>query len=159
MTKPDFVKTEPILCNFLLLAKNLDQQLKNTQKLGQSWQNLVLPFNFFWNFALETTIRISQSSEVWDWQISVLDETRSQIDNTVYTLSTLCSRYQQFAVSSVLIFSSQQPQAKGELFEQPPICVSLARARTSAYKWTKKTFLEVTVFDMKLFHDPDWNFN
>lgn len=27
----------------------------------------------------------------------------------------------------------------------------------SAYKWTKKTFLEVTVFDMKLFHDPDWN--
>ena len=42
--------------------------IENYTKLGLSWQNLVWPLIFFSNFALETTIRMSKSSKVWDWQ-------------------------------------------------------------------------------------------
>ena len=37
-------------------------------KLGPSWVNLVWPFNFFFNFALETMIRMSKSRVIWEFK-------------------------------------------------------------------------------------------
>ena len=57
-----------VIFNCWSCGKKTWSTIENYAKLGPSWQNLVWPFNFFSNFALETTIRMSKLSEVWDWQ-------------------------------------------------------------------------------------------
>ena len=60
MAEPDMLKRDPILWNFSIIDHVCHMmKFKNCTKLGPSIVNLVGPFNFFRNFALETTIRMS----------------------------------------------------------------------------------------------------
>ena len=83
-----------VIFNCWSCGKKSWSTIENYTKLGPSWQNLVWPFNFFSYFALETTIRMSKSSEVW-LAISVAAATQKPFISTVclwwatWTLLTL----------------------------------------------------------------------
>ena len=68
MAKPDLAVGDPILSNFSIISCGKKTLTNNweIQKIGMLTANLVYPFNFFWNFALETTFRMSISSWVWE---------------------------------------------------------------------------------------------
>ena len=68
-----------VIFNCWSCGKKSWSTIEKYTKLGPYWQNLVLPFNFFWNFALETTVRMSKSSEVWDWQFQYWLQPRCKV--------------------------------------------------------------------------------
>ena len=62
------IRHHRVMFQLYLVAKKLWPTIEKYTKLGLPRQDLILPFNFFWNFALEITFRMSISSWVWDWQ-------------------------------------------------------------------------------------------
>ena len=70
MTKPDSHRGNPILRNYWLLIKFFCHMIefKICTKLGPFWENRVLTFNLFGNFAFKTTIRISKAWETEEFK-------------------------------------------------------------------------------------------
>ena len=70
MAKLDFAGRDPILCNLSIIDQVFlpQDRTQKLHKIGSLPKNLVRPFNFFWNFALETMIRMSKFSVIWEFK-------------------------------------------------------------------------------------------
>ena len=78
-----FCHEEPNLCNSSILS--WQKTLVNNWKICKIglWQNLLPPFNCFWNLAVEITIRILISSWVWKLKFQYWLHPKTQIRYTV----------------------------------------------------------------------------
>ena len=91
MSKPDFLRRDPILYKFWILScgKKTWSIINNYAKLGCPYENLVWSFNFFWNFALLTIIRMSKACEIWEFKFRYWQKSQS---NKTSQNETLCGR-------------------------------------------------------------------
>ena len=81
MAKPDFANMVPILCIFQLLIKIFCHKINNWKihKIGTILAKSGFAILFLLKFYLETTIRMSKSSEVKRLEISVLVQPRGKV--------------------------------------------------------------------------------
>ena len=140
MAKPDFLRRDPILCNFSIVScrkRQLDHKLKNYSKLGLSWENLAWPFNFFWNFALETLIRMSKWLEISDFKFQYWRQPKAKSN-----ILCCCCCYWWW-------YTAKQPRCTARTALLAAVTVEASEASGGVTAWCQLKAIELWSFQSK----------